>query len=182
MRWQHLLHAKCFKVSILQFKTSVYFFLWKFQMQCSRPQVNFYSSLHLSILRRVLVNFCSFLPSPHPPTFFFFGPTTSFIFSISCCPLFSITWEKRSKLYGETRNGRSESGKRKMQRVIERHARRRRFNNLNFFFFECFDLNRENHERFLDPSSSTVVRTVSCFLCIEQFLGLKELDWWEDHG
>ena len=137
MRWQHLLHAKCFKVSILQFKTSVYFFLWKFQMQCSRPQVNFYSSLHLSILRRVLVNFCSFLPSPHPPTFFFFGPTTSFIFSISCCPLFSITWEKRSKLYGETRNGRSESGKRKMQRVIERHARRRRFNNLNFFFFNA---------------------------------------------
>ena len=68
-----------------------------------------------------------------PPIFF--GSTTSFIFSISCCPLFSITWEKRSKLYGETRNGRSESGKRKMQRVIERHPRRRRFNKIFKFFF-----------------------------------------------
>ena len=75
---------------------------------------------------------------------FFFGSTTSFIFSISCCPLFSITWEKRSKLYGETRNGRSESGKRKMQRVIERHARRR-FNNffLKFFLLLWFNL-KEN--------------------------------------
>ena len=34
MRWQHLLHAKCFKVGILQFKTSLFFFLWKFQMRC----------------------------------------------------------------------------------------------------------------------------------------------------
>ena len=88
MCWQRILHAKCFKVGILQFKTSLYFFLWKFQMQCLSA---FYSSLHLSILRRVLVNFCSFLPSSP----FFLGSTTSFIFSISCCPLFSITWEKK---------------------------------------------------------------------------------------
>ena len=52
----------------------------------------FYFSLHLSILRHVLVNFYSFIPSS---PFFFFGSTTSFIFSISCCPLFSITWEKK---------------------------------------------------------------------------------------
>ena len=139
----------------------------------------FYSSLHLSILRRVLVNFCSFLPSS---PFFFFGSTTSFIFSISCCPLFSITWEKRSKLYGETRNGRSESGKRKMQRVIERHARRRRFNHFFLNFFYCCDLNRENRERFLDPAGSTAVWTVSCFVCIERFFGFKEPDCWEGHG
>ena len=57
----------------------------------------------------VLVNFCSFLPSP----FFFFLSTTSFYFSISSCPLFSIIWEKRSKFYGETRDWRFESRKRK---------------------------------------------------------------------
>ena len=113
---------------------------------------------------------------------YFFGSTTSFIFSISCCPLFSITWEKRSKLYGETRNGRSESGKRKMQRVIERHARRWRFNNFFKIFFYCCDLNRENRERFLDPAGSTAVWTVSCFLCIERFFGFKEPDYWEGHG
>ena len=88
---------------------------------------------------------------------FFFGSTTSFTFSISCYPLFSITWEKRSKLYGETRNGRSESGKSKMQRVIERHARRRRYNQFFKIFFYCCDLNRENRERFLDPADSTAV-------------------------
>ena len=111
-----------FKVGILQFNSSLYFFLWKFQMQCS---------LIISSLEHppLCACECLFFSSFFQPFFFiYFGSTTSFIFSISCCPLFSITWEKRSKLYGETRNGRSESGKRKMQRVIERHARRR-FNN-----------------------------------------------------
>ena len=104
MRWQHLLHAKCFKVGILPFKTSLYFFLWKFQMQCFL----FFSSLeHPPPCACEFLFFSSFF------TFFFFGSTTSFIFSISCCPLFSITWEKRSKLYGETWNGRSKSEKRK---------------------------------------------------------------------
>ena len=126
MRWQHLLHAKCFKVGILQFKTSLFFFLWKFQMLCF---------LFFSSLEHPPPCVCEFLLFSSFFTFFFFGSTTSFIFSISCCPLFSITWEKRSKLYGETRNGRSESGKRKMQRVIERHARRRRFNNFFLKFF-----------------------------------------------
>ena len=173
MRWQHLLHAKCFKVGILQFKTSLFFFLWKFQMQCFL----FFSSLeHPPPCACEFLFFSSFF------TFLFFGSTTSFIFSISCYPLFSITWEKRSKLYGETRNGRSESGKRKMQRVIERHTRRRRFNNFFKIFFYCCDLNRENREQFLDPTGSTAVWTVSCFLCIEWFFGFKEPDCWEGHG
>ena len=91
----------------------------------------FYSSLHLSILHRELVNFCSFLPSSP----FFFWVNNFFHFLYLMLPSLLYYLRKRSKLYGETRNGRSESGKRKMQRVIERHARRRRFNNLNFFFF-----------------------------------------------
>ena len=87
----------------------------------------FYFSLHLSILRHVLVNFYSFIPSS--PFFFFFLGQQLLSFSLSHAALSSLSLEKkRSKLYGETRNGRSESEKRKKQRVIERHARRRRFN------------------------------------------------------
>ena len=126
MRWQHLLHAKCFKVGILPLKTSLYFFLWKFQMQCF---------LFFSSLEHPPACACEFLFLFFLLHLCLFGSTTSFTFSISCCPLFSITWEKRSKLYGETWNGRSESGKRKMQRVIERHARRRRFNHFFKIFF-----------------------------------------------
>ena len=176
MRWQHLLHAKCFKVGILPFKTSLYFFLWKFQMQCFL----FFSSLeHPPPCACEFLFFYSFFTF----FFFFFLGQQLLSFSLSHAALSSLSLEKkRSKLYGETRNGRSESGKRKMQRVIERHARRRRFNHFFKNFFYCCDLNRENRERFLDPAGSTVVWTVSCFLCIERFFGFKEPDCWEGHG
>ena len=57
----------------------------------------FYSSLHLSILHRVLVNFCSFLPSS---PFFFLGQQL-LSFSLSHVALSSLSLEKKDPNFME---------------------------------------------------------------------------------
>ena len=83
---------------------------WKVSDECPRPQVNFYSSLHLSILRCMLVNFCSFLSSS---LFFFFVVNNFFHFLYLMLPSLLYHLRKKIQTLGETRNGRSKSGKRK---------------------------------------------------------------------
>ena len=115
--------------SKLAFYSSILLFTFSFEsFRCSA----LYSSLHLSILRCVLVNFCSFLPSSLP---FFFWVNNFFHFLNLMLPSLLYHLRKKIQTLWRDTNGRSESGKRKMQRVIERHARRRRFNN---FFFKIF--------------------------------------------
>ena len=85
MRWQHLLHAKFFKVGILQLKTSLYFFLGKFQMQCFL----FFSSLeHPPPCACEFLFFSSFF------TFFFLGQQL-LSFSLSHVALSSLLLEKK---------------------------------------------------------------------------------------
>ena len=85
MRWQHLLHAKCFKVGILALKTSLYFFLWQFQMQCFL----FFSSLeHPPPCACEFLFFSSFF------TFFFLGQQLLSL-SLSHATLSSLSLEKK---------------------------------------------------------------------------------------
>ena len=87
MRWQHLLHAKCFKVGILQFKTSLFFFLWKFQMQCFL----FFSSLeHPPPCACEFLFFSSFF------TFFIFWVNNFFHFLYIMLP--SLLYHLRKKI------------------------------------------------------------------------------------
>jgi len=171
MRWQHLLHAKCFKVGILPFKTCLYFFLWKFQMQCSL----FFSSLeHPPLCACEFLLFSSFFPP------FFFWVNNFFHFLYLMLP--SLLYHLRKKIQTLWRDTKWKIWERKKKNAKSNRETRKKKEVQQFFFkfFYCFDLNRENRERFLDPAGSTAVRTISCFLCIERFLGFKEPDWWED--
>ena len=75
-------------------------------------KIQTFSSFYLWKFQTMPVSFCSFFPSYLPC--FFFLLTISFILFITSRYLFSIIWTKKTQiLRRETRNGRSESGKRK---------------------------------------------------------------------
>ena len=106
-----------------------------------------YSSLHLSILRCVLVNFCSFLPSSLP---FFFWVNNFFHFLYLMLP--SLLYHLRKKIQTLWRDTKWKIWERKKKNAKSNRETRKKKEVQQFFFkfFYCFDLNRENRERFLD--------------------------------
>ena len=131
MHWQHLLHAKCFKVGILQIKTPLYFFyffLWKFQM--SAQDLKWISILLCTWASSAVCLWISVLFFLLP--FFFFCCQQLLSFSLSHVALSSLSLKKKDPNFMERHVMEDLRAEReRMQRVIERHARRRRF--INFF-------------------------------------------------
>ena len=122
---------------------------------------------------------CEFLlfSSFFPPFFFWVNNFFHFLY----LKLPSLLYHLRKKIQTLWRDTKWKIWERKKKNAKSNRETRKKKEVQQFFFkfFYCFDLNRE---RFLDPAGSTAVGTISCFLCIERFLGSKEPDWWEGHG